>query len=195
MTGRVRTTVLTYVWLAAAAALYAQVKSPEVLPDHRVTFRLVAPKATEVSVSGDWVTQGRGTAGNMQKDDQGVWSVTLGPFVPDYYTYTFTVNGVRLPDPLNPIRRGTPSLLEVPGDETAFAQIRRVPHGEMRELWYYLPTLDMQRRIHLYTPPGYESGNARYPVLFLLYGIRPFHEFVSIQRATLSNEKVLCVFA
>jgi len=97
-----------------------------------VTFRLVAPRATEAGVSGDWVAQGRGAAGTMQKDDQGVWSVTLGPFVPDIYTYTFTVNGVRLADPLNPIRRGTPSILEVPGDQSAFAQIRQVPHGEAR---------------------------------------------------------------
>jgi hypothetical protein len=59
-------------------------KSPEVLPDNRVTFRIYAPKASEVSVSGDWITQGRGTGGKLEKDDTGVWSITVGPLPPDF---------------------------------------------------------------------------------------------------------------
>jgi hypothetical protein len=63
-----------------------QVTSPEVLPDNRVAIRIYAPKATAVTLSGDWVAQGRGSAGPLEKDSQGVWSITVGPLVPDFYT-------------------------------------------------------------------------------------------------------------
>src|SRR5256886_17464620 len=76
-------------------------KSPEVLPDHRVVFRIYAPKASEVSVSGDWIAQQRGTGGKLEKDDKGVWSITVGPLVPDFYSYSFNVDGVRTVDPQN----------------------------------------------------------------------------------------------
>ncbi len=149
-------------------------KSPEVLPDHRVTFRYYAPKASEVSVRGDWVTQGRGAAGNLVKDGEGVWSVTLGPLVPDFYTYAFTVDGVRVIDPRNPmVKQGVASLESmflVPGEEAAFADTRNVPHGEVRGVWYHSPTLNAMRRMHVYTPPGYESGKTAYPVLYLIHG-------------------------
>lgn len=59
-------------------------KSPEILPDNRVTFRIYASKASEVSVGGDWIAQGRGTGGKLEKDDKGVWSITVGPLVPDF---------------------------------------------------------------------------------------------------------------
>jgi len=78
-------------------------KSTEVLPDHRVVFRIYAPKAGAVTLSGDFVTQGRGTAGPMQKDDDGVWSLTVGPLIPDFYSYSFNVDGVRTIDPRNPM--------------------------------------------------------------------------------------------
>src|SRR5919197_5798130 len=66
-------------------------KSPEVLADRQVTFRIYAPKASDVSVSGDWVAQGLGTGGKLTKDDKGVWSITVGPLPPDFYSYSFTV--------------------------------------------------------------------------------------------------------
>jgi len=72
--------------------------SPEVSPDHRVTFRIYAPKASEVAITGDWISQGRGTGGNLRKDDQGVWSITVGPLVPDFYSYTLTVDPELLVD-------------------------------------------------------------------------------------------------
>src|SRR5215471_15371250 len=81
-------------------------KSTEVTSDKKVTFRIYAPKANEVSVAGDF---GRG--GSMTKDDQGVWSITVGPLTPDYYSYTFTVDGVRTVDPKNPmIKQGVSSV-------------------------------------------------------------------------------------
>src|SRR5690242_10689265 len=148
--------------------------SPEVSADHRVTFRIYAPKATEISVSGDWIAQGRGTGGKLEKDEKGVWSTTIGPLVPDFYSYSFNVDGVKTIDPKNAmIKQGIASIdnmFEVPGEEAAFEQSRPVPHGEIRIAWYQSNTLDMLRSMHVYTPPGYDSGNAKYPVFYLLHG-------------------------
>ena len=169
----------------AAAAAFSQpprgeptpndtLKSPEVAADHRVTFRIYAPKATEVTVSGDWIAQGRGTGGSLGKDDSGVWSLTVGPLVPDFYSYSFTVDGVRTIDPKNAmIKQGETSLdnmFEVNGDEAAYEDNKPVPHGEIHIDWYQSNVLDRQRSMHVYTPPGYERGTERYPVFYLLHG-------------------------
>src|SRR3954463_13500471 len=110
-------------------------KSTEVAPDKKVTFRIYAPKADEVSVGGDF-----GGGGKMTKDDQGVWSLTVGPLTPDFYSYTFTVDGVRVVDPKNPlIKQGVSSLesmVLVPGEEAEFEATKDVPHGEVRAVWY-----------------------------------------------------------
>jgi enterochelin esterase-like enzyme len=150
------------------------VKSPEVLPDKRVVFRIYAPKASEVSLSGEWIAQGRGSGGKLEKDDSGIWSITVGPLVPDFYSYVFTVDDVRVLDPKNVlVKPGISSLnsiMEVPGDETAFEANRDVPHGEVRTAWYSSTALNSMRSMHVYTPPGYESGSKKYPVLYLLHG-------------------------
>lgn len=143
--------------------------STEIAPDKKVTFRIYAPKAEEVSVGGDF---GRG--GPMTKDEQGVWSLTVGPLRPDFYSYTFNVDGVRTVDPKNPtIKQGVASLESmflVPGEEAEFEATKDVPHGEVRAVWYRSGTLDMPRRMHVYTPPGYEGGSESYPVFYLLHG-------------------------
>jgi enterochelin esterase family protein len=149
-------------------------KSPEVAPDHKVTFRIYAPKASEVSLSGDWMAQGLGTGGKLTKDEKGVWSITVGPLVPDFYSYTLTVDGIRTIDPKNAmIKQGVSSLdsmFEVPGEEAAFEALRDVPHGEIRIAWYRSGTLDAIRSMHIYTPPGYDHSDAKYPVFYLLHG-------------------------
>src|SRR5947209_7856406 len=73
--------------------------SPEILSDRKVTFRVYAPKASEVTVGGDWV--GAPGPAKLEKDDKGVWSVTVGPLVPDFYSYSFNIDGVRTLDPKN----------------------------------------------------------------------------------------------
>ncbi len=149
-------------------------KSPEVLPDRRVTFRIYAPKASEVTLSGDWIAQGRGTGGSLERDSQGVWSITVGPLVSDFYSYGFTVDGVRTIDPKNPsIKQGITSLdnmFEVPGPEAAFEANEPVPHGQVHIDWYHSTTLDVMRSMRVYTPPGYASSSTRYPVFYLLHG-------------------------
>ena len=146
--------------------------SPEVLPDRRVAFRIYAPKASEVALRGDWM-DGPGTAA-LTKDAQGVWSATVGPLRPDFYSYTLIVDGVRTLDPKNPtIKQGISSvdnMVWVPGPEAAFQDLRAVPHGEIRQVWYSSSTLGMQRRMHVYTPPGYDTSGERYPVFYLLHG-------------------------
>src|SRR5437016_5939509 len=73
--------------------------SPEVLSDHRVTFRLNAPKASDVTLRGDWM-DASGTV-KLEKSEKGVWSATIGPLVPDFYSYSFNVDGVKTLDPRN----------------------------------------------------------------------------------------------
>ena len=142
------------------------------MDDKRVAIQIYAPKASEVTVSGDFLSTNKPS--NLTKNDQGVWSTTVGPLRPDYYTYTLLVDGVRTADPKNPvIKQGISSLenvMVVPGAETAFEDVKAVPHGEVREVWYPSSTLGMARRMHVYTPPGYEKGNTKYPVFYLLHG-------------------------
>ncbi|QJW90358.1 esterase [Spirosoma taeanense] len=147
-------------------------KTPQVLPGNRVAIKIFAPKASEVMVSGDFL--GGAKPLSLTKNEQGVWSVTTEPLKPDYYTYTLTVDGVRTADPKNPtIKQGISSLenvMVVTGNETAFEDNRPVPHGEVRQVWYQSGTLGMPRRMHVYTPPGYEKSSAKYPVFYLLHG-------------------------
>ncbi|RYF69863.1 MAG: esterase [Cytophagaceae bacterium] len=147
-------------------------KSPNVMADKRVAIQIYAPKATEVTVGGDFLSTNKPVS--LVKNEQGVWSAVLGPLRPDYYTYTLMVDGVRTMDPKNPIvKQGISSLenvMAVPGPETAFEDNRAVPHGEVREVWYSSSSLNMMRRMHVYTPPGYEKGNGKYPVFYLLHG-------------------------
>lgn len=152
----------------------ASLVSPEVQQDRRVTFRIYAPKASEVSITGDWIDQGRGTGGNLTKGEDGVWSVTVGPLVPDVYSYRLTVDSVQTFDPRNPqIKLGVSrhdNLFEVPGPEAAFMENRPVPKGKVHLAWYPSRTLGMMRSMRVYTPPGYESSDTRYPVFYLLHG-------------------------
>ena len=144
-------------------------QSTEVSADHKVTFRIYAPKADEVTVSGDF-----GESGRMTKDSRGVWSIQVGPLTPDFYNYQFVVDGVTTVDPKNPMVKpgisSVNSMLLVPGKEAEFEATRNVPHGEVRAHWYYSRNLSMSRRMHVYTPPGYEAGTEKYPIFYLLHG-------------------------
>jgi enterochelin esterase family protein len=171
----------TLVLLALAGAAVGQPKkepspndrlvSPEVHPDKKVTLRIYAPKASEVTLRGDWMT---GQPAKLEKDDKGVWSTTVGPLTPDFYSYAFTMDGVRTLDPKNPtIKQGIASLdsmFFLSGPEADFEDQKPVPHGDVRKVWYQSTTLDQQRRMHVYTPPGYEGGSGKYPVFYLLHG-------------------------
>jgi enterochelin esterase-like enzyme len=143
--------------------------SPEVQPDRRVTFRLAAPKATEVMLNGDW--EGENNVA-MKKDERGGWSATVGPLAPELWSYGFTVDGVRILDAANVDTsrdgRRLSSIFIVPGPDSAlYAYDPAIPHGALHQAWYPAPSLKMTRRAYIYTPPGYEGGSGRYPVLYL----------------------------
>lgn len=148
-------------------------KSPDVLSDHRVTFRIYAPKASEVTLTGDWL--GSAPAPKLTSDERGVWSVTLGPFEPSIYIYSFNVDGVAIPDPVNPrikLRaRTSASMVEVKDDTPAFWEARDVPHGTVEINWEKSKAIGGETRaIWIYTPPDYAKTTRRYPVLYLLHG-------------------------
>ncbi|HEY3384538.1 MAG TPA: alpha/beta hydrolase-fold protein [Vicinamibacterales bacterium] len=149
----------------------AAVRSPEVLADGRITFRLLAPKAAEVLVQGNW-QGGRDLA--MTRDASGLWTVTTSVLQPELWAYTFSVNGVRTLDPrnYNVVRDGVGFMntVLVPGDASAVFQPRAVPHGTVTTTWFRSAELKAARRMFVYTPPGYEEGTTRYPVLYLLHG-------------------------
>ena len=186
--GRIAATLaalVAAVMLAATAAAQevgarrtgAAVTSPEVAADRRVTFRLLAPEAKAVTVSGDF-----GSDAGMRKGEDGVWSVTVGPLDPEMYVYYFTVDGVRLTDPNNPqVKTGyvtttTTSLVTVPGNGPAFYDVQDVPHGEIRTLLYKSKSNGVTRELNVYVPPGYDQArNRRYPVLYLLHGFANDH--------------------
>jgi enterochelin esterase family protein len=146
--------------------------SPEIHPDNKVTFRISAPQASQVRVSGDWGTGF--SSEEMSKDQEGLWSVTVGPLEPEFYGYSFSVDGVQVLDPSNPqIKRdGTrnASVLMVPGEKSDLYLVKDVPHGTLSKVWYDSPTLGMKRLMYVYTPAGYESSSEKYPVLYLLHG-------------------------
>jgi enterochelin esterase family protein len=157
---------------AAPPARPAPLKSPEIHPDRTVTFRLMAPKAAEVTVNGSW---DGGTDIKMTKDETGVWSATVGPLAPQLWGYWFVVDGVKALDPNNgeTQRDGSryDNLLMISGPESEWWDFKDVPHGTVQAVWYPSPTLKMAgRRMMVYTPPGYESGTQKYPVLYLLHG-------------------------
>ncbi|MCC7175358.1 MAG: hypothetical protein IT159_09190 [Bryobacterales bacterium] len=148
-----------------------KVLSPEVHADGRVTFRLLAPKALEVLLQGNW-EGGRGAA--MAKDASGVWSFTTAALQPELWAYTFSVDGVRTLDPgnYNVARDGVGFMntVLVLGERSSVFQPQRVPHGAMTAMWAPSSQMKTARRMFVYTPPGYEGGSTRYPVLYLLHG-------------------------
>ncbi len=162
----------------------ATYKSVEQLPDGRVTFRLCAPDAKEAKVTStdiaDIIPMGfpAGTPVGlaMTRDETGLWSVTTARPVPaDTYRFNFQVDGVRVPNPQGTTwsqeRVGINSTFEVTGPDGVFQTYRAdVPHGVVSTVDYWSATLGARRRAHVYTPPGYMNGTARYPVLYLVHG-------------------------
>lgn len=148
-----------------------QVVSPEVATDRRVTFRIFAPRAESVRlVSSDLPNLFQGAP--MKKDERGVWEVALGPAQPGAYRYSFNIDGVTVLDPRNPATSesvgNSSSLVTVPGSE--WMDAKNVPHGAVASVTYHSTALGRARRMHIYTPPGYEKGEGTYPVFYLLHG-------------------------
>ena len=154
----------------------APLNSPEVHDDQTVTFRLRAPKAQEVKLAGVALLTGLGK-GNEQvpftKEEDGTWTLTVGPLKPDMYAYHFNVDGMQITDPSNTYAAFTAmppySQLIVHGDEPAYYDAKNVPHGNVTRHVYYSEVTQGEREMYVYTPPGYDPKQA-YPVLYLLGG-------------------------
>jgi enterochelin esterase family protein len=148
-----------------------QIVSPEVTPDRRIVFRVLAPQADVVRLNAGDIPA-LGDAAQLTKADNGVWETTVGPVPAGAYRYTFAVDGVATIDPRNPLtsesQNNAWSLVYVPG--SALGDTRNVPHGHVAEVTYYSTALSDFRRMHVYTPPGYETSSRRYPVFYLLHG-------------------------
>ncbi len=158
-------------------------QSVEVQPDRHVRFRIWAPNATEVKLQaeGPEATPGISPAEAyknmggmpMTKGDQGIWEVIIGPIEPGIYRYNLVVDGVATTDPRNPLTSqsltSSRNMYEVPGAD--FMEYKPgVSHGAISTVYYDSPVTGGERRMHIYTPPGYEIGTTRLPVLYLLHG-------------------------
>jgi len=162
-----------------------QIVSPEVKADHTVTFRIMAPAADSVQITGDFLPPAKlktqwglidvpGTA-KLTKDDKGIWTFTSQPLASDLYSYTVIVDGFKTTDPSNVyIIRDVASVFNVfivGGGKGDLYQVSKVPHGSVTRRWYDSPGNGMPRRVTVYTPAGYETSKEKYPVLYLLHGM------------------------
>jgi len=152
------------------------VVSPEVGGDRRVTFRILAPNAQKVELRSPGDIPGIGGRGvappQLTKNADGVWEATVGPVPAGAYRYVFVVDGVTVVDSRNsatsPTNTTVYSLAVVRGSD--LFDTKRVPHGAVAAVHYNSTALGGIRRMHVYTPPGYETSRDRYPVLYLLHG-------------------------
>ena len=168
--------LLSMLTAVAQDAIFVQnqeIVSPEVNADGTVTFRLVAPKAITAQVWGDFLPEG--TLADMTEEN-GVWTYTSAPLPAELYSYYFVVNGQEMLDPSNVYRYrnianyyNTLLVSREKGDVGDLYSVHEVPHGDIHEVWYDSPTLQMQRRMLVYTPAGYDKGG-KYPVLYLFHG-------------------------
>ncbi len=148
------------------------VVSPEVHPDQTATFRITAKNAKTVNLQIPDIKIDK----IMEKNESGVWSITVGPLQPDIYAYVFIVDGTYTVDPMNPnIKRGvglTTSQVEIPGKQPVFFSEQSVPHGTVHIHRYESKTTGTTRGLYTYTPPNYDPRSKNeYPVLYLLHGV------------------------
>lgn len=148
------------------------VHSPEVDSEGRVTFRYRSPNAKEVIVLRDG-----GEPLSMKMDDKGVWTATTDPLAPDFYPYSFLVDGTATPDPSNSFLKPMykmalgQSVVHVPGPASLSWEWNDVPHGTITNHFYKSGIIGDDRNYYVYTPPNYDPHRKQpYPVLYLLHG-------------------------
>ena len=151
----------------------APVVSPEIHENQTVTFRLRAPKAVKVQVTGDFLSKG---VADLVENKEGVWEYTTPePLKPELYGYNFVVDGLKMNDPSNVYMIRDVSTITnvfiIGGDRADLYKVNDVPHGTVSKVWYDSPALGMDRRLTIYTPAGYETSGKRYPVFYLLHGM------------------------
>ncbi len=149
--------------------------SPEVKDDHTVTFRVKAPDAQKVELTGGPILLALKSKANIPftKDGEGLWTLTVGPVTPNIYVYRLLIDGVAVADPNNTLTGASNqpgySNLVVHGSGPAYYDARNVPHGNIARQIYHSDVLNGEREMFVYTPPGYDPKK-KYPVLYLLGG-------------------------
>lgn len=170
-----------------------QVTSPEISDDGKVTFRIHAPNAKEVRLSSSDIPN-LNQGADLKKGDQGIWEIETAVLESGAYRYTFNVDGVSVVDPRNTniseSNENVWSLVYVPGAD--FMDTNDVPHGAVASVTYHSLSLNTFRRMHVYTPPGYEAGSDSYPVFYLLHGAFDCdHSWSSVGRAGLIMDNLI----
>jgi len=177
--------ILTLLLGLIASSSYAQqdlfnedpIISPEINADQTVTFRIQAPDAEEVSVTGslDEENAFANITYEMQNRNDSLWTFTTPVLPSEFYRYHFSVDGVRTVDPANAhVIRDVANISNVfliEGGVADLYKVNEVSHGTVAYRWYDSPGNDKRRRLAVYTPPGYENSTRNYPVLYLLHGI------------------------
>lgn len=148
-------------------------QSVRIVNGNDVVLSIYAPKASEVSVIGDFLNEWKPQP--LMKDEFGVWSVKISGLMPEVYMYEFNVDGVRTFDPRNPTNfkeaeNGISNVFEVPGAEFEYLKVREVPHGVLEKVWFNSKVTNKVGRFHIYLPPGYEKIRDELPVLYLQHG-------------------------
>ncbi len=139
---------------------------PQINADRRARFRVSAPQAEKVELN-------LGGRHLMTKDQNGVWTITTDPLVVGFHYYSFVIDGVNVADPGSEAYFGSSwmsSGIEVPEPGVDFYDAKNVPHGEVRVRPYFSKISNAWRQAYIYTPPGYDNSNTRYPVLYLQHG-------------------------
>ena len=140
---------------------------PRVLSDNRVMFRVNAPQAQNVQIDLG------GTKYDMNKSDNGAWTVTTNPQVPGYHYYSLVVDGVSTADPASQSFYGCSrwsSAIEIKEAGMDVFEVQDVPHGEVRTVYYYSKVDESWRPLMVYTPAGYNEGKQDYPVVYIQHG-------------------------
>ena len=137
-------------------------RSVIVQPDGRVLFQIYAPKARTVSLGGDLGYSGRV---EFKEAPNGVWQGMSGKLDAGLFRYHFIVDGVKVQDPKSALAGETSAILTV-GE----GYVKDVPHGAVAQRWYYSKNLKEMRRMHVWTPAGYENSKQKLPVLYLIHG-------------------------
>jgi enterochelin esterase family protein len=147
-------------------------QSVRISGDRSVVLSIYAPKASEVTVTGDFRQDNRPLS--LSKGADGVWSVMIKDLRPDIYSYDFRVDGIQTYDQRNSdlieMENNLSNIFEVPGPEGDYCAIKPVPHGNVIKNWMHSNTLKKTIRFHVYTPPGYEKMREKLPVLYLQHG-------------------------
>lgn len=139
------------------------------LEDGGVLFSIYAPKARTVSVAGDCVPWGP-NAQQVTEQPNGVWNIRVNDVKDGAYRYHFVVDGMNVADPKDPKMQESSAIATLMTTSDEFFALKDVPHGAISQRTYYSSTLNCWRRLHVWTPAGYETSKQKLPVLYLVHG-------------------------